>query len=200
MENVSLKKGLFGYTQSSVQEYIEALNGELTARTNKLVLENEELKKKCELYEDKINESNAKQDELLEKINVLSKEIETHLSDKSKLNEQIDELKIRLDEASADKFDYEKGQNELADVMLEAKRFANDLKNKTELEFKQKKEENEDKIRQEQERIEKYISDIDELSSLLRKVCDNFGKEIGNRRVELSIVLKNLSELNAKQG
>ena len=30
--------------------------------------------------------------------------------------------------------------------MLEAKRFANDLKNKTELEFKQKKEENEDKI------------------------------------------------------
>ena len=200
MENVSLKKGLFGYTQSSVQEYIEALNGELTARTNKLVLENEELKKKCELYEDKINESNAKQDELLEKINVLSKEIETHLSDKSKLNEQIDALKIRLDEASADKFDYEKGQNELADVMLEAKRFANDLKNKTELEFKQKKEENEDKIRQEQERIEKYISDIDELSSLLRKVCDNFGKEIGNRRVELSIVLKNLSELNAKQG
>lgn len=200
MKNVSLKKGLFGYTQSSVQEYIEALNGELTARTNKLVLENEELKKKCELYEDKINESNAKQDELLEKINDLSKEIETHLSDKSKLSKQIDELKIRLDEASADKFDYEKGQNELADVMLEAKRFANDLKNKTELEFKQKKEENEDKIRQEQERIEKYISDIDELSSLLRKVCDNFGKEIGNRRVELSIVLKNLSELNAKQG
>lgn len=200
MENVSLKKGLFGYTQSSVQEYIEALNGELTARTNKLVLENEELKKKCELYEDKINESNAKQDELLEKINDLSKEIETHLSDKSKLSKQIDELKIRLDEASADKFDYEKGQNELADVMLEAKRFANDLKNKTELEFKQKKEENEDKIRQEQERIEKYISDIDELSSLLRKICDNFGKEIGNRRVELSIVLKNLSELNAKQG
>ena len=200
MKNVSLKKGLFGYTQSSVQEYIEALNGELTARTNKLVLENEELKKKCELYEDKINESNAKQDELLEKINVLSKEIETHLSDKSKLNEQIDELKIRIDEASADKFDYEQGQNELADVMLDAKRFANDLKHKTEIEYEQKKAENEDKIRQEQERIEKYISDIDELSSLLRKVCDNFGKEIGNRRVELSIVLKNLSELNAKQG
>ena len=200
MENVSLKKGLFGYTAGSVQEYLEALNGDLTARANKFVLENEELKKKCELYEDKINEANAKQDELLEKINDLSKEIETHLSDKSKLSEQIDELKIRLDEASADKFDYEKGQNELADVMLEAKRFANDLKNKTELEFKQKKEENEDKIRQEQERIEKYISDIDELSSLLRKICDNFGKEIGNRRVELSIVLKNLSELNAKQG
>ena len=130
MDNVSLKKGLFGYTAGSVQEYIEALNGELTARANKFVLENEELKKKCELYEDKINESNAKQDELLEKINVLSKEIETHLSDKSKLNEQIDELKIRLDEASADKFDYEQGQNELADVMLDAKRFANDLKHK----------------------------------------------------------------------
>ena len=84
--------------------------------------------------------------------------------------------------------------------MLDAKRFANDLKHKTEIEYEQKKAENEDMISQEQARIEKYISDIDELSSLLRKVCDNFGKEIGYRRVELSIVLKNLSELNAKQG
>lgn len=200
MENVSLKKGLFGYTQSSVQEYIEALNDELMVRTNKFILENEELKKKCELYEDKINESNTKQDELLNKIKSLSKEIETQLSDKSKLSEQIDELKIRLDEASADKFDYEQGQNELADVMLEAKRFANDLKQKTQIEFEQKKAENEAKIRQERERIEKYISDIDELSNLLRKVCDNFGKEIENRRVELSNVLKNLAEFNAKQG
>ena len=83
--------------------------------------------------------------------------------------------------------------------MLEAKRFANDLKNKTELEFKQKKEENEDKIRQEQERIEQYISDIDELSSLLRKVCDDFGKEIGRKRAELKIVCNNLSALKAKQ-
>ena len=83
--------------------------------------------------------------------------------------------------------------------MLEAKRFANDLKNKTELEFKQKKEENEDKIRQEQERIEKYISDIDELSSLWRKICDNFGKEIRSKQAELKIVNNNLSALNAKQ-
>lgn len=200
MEKVNLKKGLFGYTQSSVQEYIESLNGELMARTNNLVQENEQLKKKCKFYEDKINESSVKQDELLDKINSLSKEIETHLSDKSKLSKQIDEFKIRLDEATADKFDYEQGQNELADVMLEAKRFANDLKHKTEVEFEQKKSENEDKIRQERERIEKYISDIDELSCLLRKVCDNFGKEIGSRRVELSTVLKNLAELNAKQG
>ncbi|MGN0179756.1 MAG: hypothetical protein ACI4DY_10000 [Monoglobaceae bacterium] len=198
MEKVNLKKGLFGYTQSSVQEYIESLNGELTVRTNNLVRENEQLKKKCGLYEDKINESSIKQDELLEKINSLSKEIETHIADKSKLGEQIDELKAQLNEASSDKFDYEQGQNELADIMLEAKRFANDLKHKTEIEFEQQKAANKDKIKHERERIEKYISDIDELSSLLCRLCDNFGKEIGNKRVELNIMLEDLTDLNSK--
>ena len=199
MEKVNLKKGLFGYTQSSVQEYVEALHSELTARTNDLILENEQLKKKCDCYENEINAANSQQDELLEKINLLSKEKEALASDAARLNEQIDKLKIRLDAASTDKLNYEQGQNELADVMLEAKRFANDLKRKTEIEFEKKKAANEDKIRQEQERIEKYISDIDELSGILHKVCDSFGREIGSKRKELNTVLVNLASLSAKQ-
>ena len=37
METINLKKGLFGYTQSSVEEYIKALNSELSGKTSKLV-------------------------------------------------------------------------------------------------------------------------------------------------------------------
>lgn len=199
METVNLKKGLFGYTPSSVQEYVEALNTEFSGRANNLVLENEELKKKCELLQTQIDDANTKQNEFLEKIGSMSEEIETLISEKSKLNGQIDDLKYKLDEETKDKFDYEQGQNELADVMIEAKRFANDLKNKTEMEFEQKRAANNDMINKEKHRIEKYISDIDEISEILHKVCDDFGAEIKNKKTELNIILNNINDFNVKQ-
>ena len=198
MEAVNLKKGLFGYTQSSVQEYIEALNSEVTERTNKLMLENEELKKKCSCYEAEIDAAIAKQEELRGEISTLCEEKKALNDGAEKLKEQINELKEQLDEALADRFDYEQGQNELADVMLEAKRFANDLKHKTELEFEQKKAANDDRIKKEKQRIEKYISDVDELIEVLHRLCDNLSREAGVKRAELGVVIKNLTALGSK--
>lgn len=199
METVNLKKGLFGYTPSSVQEYVEALNAEFSGRANNLVLENEELKKKCELLQTQIDDAITKQNEFLEKIGSMSEEIESLISEKSKLNGQIDDLKHKLDEETKDKFDYEQGQNELADVMIEAKRFANDLKNKTEMEFEQKRAANNDVINKEKHRIEKYIFDIDEISEILHKICDDFAVEIKNKKTELNIILNNINDFNVKQ-
>ena len=196
METVSLKKGLFGYTASSVQEYIEALNEELSERLNTLLAENEELRDKCGRYESQMNTESEKQDQFLEKINTLSKEIEALTSDKAKLTEQINRLEGELERALADRASYEQGQNELADVMLEAKRFANDLKQKTKQEFEQKKAANEEKINQEKRRIEKYISDIDELHEILHKVCNDFGEEIHNRKNELNHILDEMNSFN----
>lgn len=51
MEKMNLRKGLFGYTESSVVAYIEAINGEMKARIQKLTEENDGLKERCELYE-----------------------------------------------------------------------------------------------------------------------------------------------------
>ena len=76
MEKMNLRKGLFGYTESSVVAYIEAINGEMKARIQKLTEENDGLKERCELYESEKNSANDKQDVLLEKINLLSKEKE----------------------------------------------------------------------------------------------------------------------------
>lgn len=197
METVTLKKGLFGYTASSVQKYIEALNAELSERVNTLLAENEELRDKCDRYESQMNAEAEKQDQLLEKINALSKEIQALTSDKAKLTEQINGLNEQLESALNDKASYEQGQNELADVMLEAKRFANDLKHKTEMEFEQKKAANEVLINQEKRRIEKYISNIDELNEILHKVCNDFGEEINNRKNELNHILNDIDSYNA---
>ena len=41
MEKMNLRKGLFGYTESSVVAYIEAINGEMKARIQKLTEEND---------------------------------------------------------------------------------------------------------------------------------------------------------------
>lgn len=45
----------------------------------------------------------------------------------AELTEKISDLNTRLNEATADKFDYAQGQSELADIMLEAKRFEKEL-------------------------------------------------------------------------
>lgn len=196
METVNLKKGLFGYTASSVQEYIEALNAELSERVNTLLAENEELRDKCDRYESQMNAKAEKQDQFLEKINALSKEIQVLTSDKAKLTEQINGLNGQLERALKDKASYEQGQNELADVMLEAKRFANDLKHKTEMEFEKKKAANEEKINQEKRRIEKYISNINALNEILHKVCNDFGEEINDRKKELNHILNEMNSFN----
>ncbi len=118
-------------------------------------------------------------------------------SDKAKLTEQINGLNEQLERALKDKASYEQGQNELAEVMLEAKRFANDLKHKTEMEFEQKKAANEDIINQEKRRIEKYISEIDELHEILHKGCNDFGEQINNRKNALNHLLNDMDSYNA---
>ena len=192
MEPVNLKRGLFGYTASSVREYMESLNAELSERANTLFAENEELRDKCNRYESQLSAEVEKQDQLLEKMNALSKEIEVLTSEKTELSEQIEDLNIQLERATKDKLDYKQGQNELADVMLEAKRFANDLKQKTEMEFEQKKAANNNIINQEKRRIEKYISNINELNEILHKVCNDFEDEINNRKKELNHMLDDM--------
>ena len=199
MEKMNLKKGLFGYTESSVVAYIEAINGEMKAHIQKLTEENDKLNEKCEFYESEKNSAYDKQDVLLEKINLLSKEMEYMQAEISELTEKISNLNTKLNEATADKFDYEQGQSELADIMLEAKRFEKELEARTENEYAQKKARNDEKIRAESERIERFISDIDEVCDVLRRAYHNLGMEAEKQKSELGTVLNNLKVLKIKQ-
>ncbi len=191
MEMINLKKGLFGYTKNSVRECFASLNAEWQKR-------NEELSDKCARMEEEAKKQmeereafSGKLEEAIEEKKILSEEIE-------KLHEEVAALQKELEEAKQDKTDYKKGQDELADVMLEAKRFAGELKQQAEEEYRQKQAENVTKINSEKERIESYIDNVDELCSELRKLCNSFGAEIKNSKASLSFILKNYDRMLEK--
>lgn len=198
MEKLNLKKGLFGYTESSVLEYIKTISCELKLRIDKLSEENKTLLEKHSQLESEINSAKSEANKLSDEINSLSEENNRLKSDKAELEKQIELLTAKLSEADDEKLDYEKGQNDLADVMLEAKRFANNLKKQSEDEYKRQKAENEEKINCEKQRIEKYVSEIDSLCETLHKVCDNFGKDLKNKKTDLSSILSKLNNIDIK--
>lgn len=198
MEKLNLKKGLFGYTESSVLEYIKTISCELKLRIDKLSEENKTLLEKHSQLEAESNSTKSEANKLSDEINSLSEENNRLKSDKAELEKQIELLTAKLSEADGEKLDYEKGQNDLADVMLEAKRFANNLKKQSEDEYKRQKAENEEKINCEKQRIEKYVSEIDSLCGTLHKVCDNFGKDLENKKTDLSSILSKLNNIDIK--
>ncbi len=199
MEKLNLKKGLFGYTESSVLEYIKTISCELKLRIDKLSEENKTLLEKHSQLESESNYAKSEANKLSDEINSLSEENNRLKSDKAELEKQIELLTAKLSEADGEKLDYEKGQNDLADVMLEAKRFANNLKKQSEDEYKRQKAENEEKINCEKQRIEKYVSEIDSLCGTLHKVCDNFGKDLENKKTDLSSILSKLNNIDIKR-
>ena len=199
MEKLNLKKGLFGYTESSVLEYIKPISCELKLRIDKLSEENKTLLEKHSQLEAESNSAKSEANKLSDEINSLSEENNRLKSDKAELEKQIELLTAKLSEADGEKLDYEKGQNDLADVMLEAKRFANNLKKQSEDEYKRQKAENEEKINCEKQRIEKYVSEIDSLCGILHKVCDNFGKDLENKKTDLSSILSKLNNIDIKR-
>ena len=199
MEKLNLKKGLFGYTESSVLEYIKTISCELKLRIDKLSEENKTLLEKHSQLEAESNSTKSEANKLSDEINSLSEENNRLKSDKAELEKQIELLTAKLSEADGEKLDYEKGQNDLADVMLEAKRFANNLKKQSEDEYKRQKAENEEKINCEKQRIEKYVSEIDSLCGTLHKVCDNFGKDLENKKTDLSSILSKLNNIDIKR-
>lgn len=199
MEKLNLKKGLFGYTESSVLEYIKTISCELKLRIDKLSEENKTLLEKHSQLEEESNSAKSEANKLSDEINSLSEENNRLKSEKAELEKQIELLTAKLSEADGEKLDYEKGQNDLADVMLEAKRFANNLKKQSEDEYKRQKAENEEKINCEKQRIEKYVSEIDSLCGTLHKVCDNFGKDLENKKTDLSSILSKLNNIDIKR-
>ncbi len=96
MEKMNLRKGLFGYTESSVVAYIEAINGEMKARIQKLTEENDGLRERCELYESEKNSANDKQ-ELEFYFKFIGKfEIPTHEPTTAELAEMAEKERLRL--------------------------------------------------------------------------------------------------------
>ena len=118
-----LKKGLFGYTESSVRDYIERVDEEIKAKVGFFTDENTSLRQECADLQRALADVKEKNAALSEEKNRLDTE-------KEELEQRCKVLSVRLDtqerlasETGSAKKDCEKEQGELADILIEAKKF-----------------------------------------------------------------------------
>lgn len=188
METGNLKKGLFGYTQDSVQKFISSINEEFKQKTLEIKNENSNLHKECE--------------ELKKEI-ISLKETITHEKQSSaeltgeneNLQNCIYDLSSKLESALADETDYKKNSQEVTAVMLEAKRFADGMKKKALDEYAEQKNQNAKKIEAENIKINGYIKDIDNISAALQVLCKKLDNEITVKKNELEAAKNELDKV-----
>lgn len=169
MEIKELKTSLFGFNKNTVYEYITDLNKTCSDKVEKVKAENKaavgELSKKNE----ELNEKNAV---LENQISILKREI----SEKDKL---IEKLKADEDERKI-------AEEGVADVLLEAKKFGEVLRQKANEENEKMREENKKANRREQERIEKYSAEISEVKKLIRSILSDTQEKLTQAESEIS--------------
>lgn len=194
MAEMNFKRGLFGYTRSSVYAYITELNHEFKDRLENFgTSTHQDLAKKCKEYEEEVKKLTEKQTELLD-------EISKYIKEQDALNDEIKSLRLELQNLKSDnsrkdielrelrdrKGEYQNVQNDLADVIIEAKKFANNLMQNAENEYKKQTAENNAKLNAERDRLADYIKSIDELSGSVRDLCLRFNSDIEVKKKQLA--------------
>ena len=112
-------------------------------------------------------------------------------------------LSVRLDtqerlasEMRSAKKDQEKEQGELADILIEAKKFADELKTQAQNDYNQKISENNERIHSELLRVDAYIADIDALCESLQKLNSSFQQDIREKSAGLHFLRNKLSDMS----
>ncbi len=191
-----LKRGLFGYTESSVREYIERVDEEIKAKVGFFTDENTSLRQECADLQKALADVKEKNAALSEEKNRLDTE-------KEELEQRCKVLSVRLDtqerlasETGSAKKDYEKEQSELADILIEAKKFADELKTQAQDDYNRKTAENNERIRKELLRVDGYIADIDALCESLQKLNGSFEQDIREKSAGLHFLRNKLTDMS----
>ena len=206
MTEINFKRSLFGYTKSSVYNYITELNREFSRKMEEVSAANQELTQRCSELESEAEQTGSKETELLDEISKYIREqdqLRAELEEQKQVNEELRE-RLSSSEKEADRIKaalgqrdtelselrsinstYVSAQNDIADVIIDAKHFANSLKRKAEQEYEQKTAQNTAKLTAEANRISGYISSLDELCGTVRKLCDQFGSDIEKKKEQL---------------
>lgn len=177
MDEIRLKRGFFGYTKRSVNNYISRIDAEFQRIM-------EERNKMCAEYE----QMKSGYDELVSRAGAAE-------SAKAELEEQLEELKKTLAEAPAaertENYDdvYQHIHTEVADIIIEAKKFADMLKLKAENEYNKQVDENNKAIARETDRINSYIDKLDNICAAARDACETFDENMGRKKSEMNSVI-----------
>lgn len=192
MIEANLKRSLFGYTKSSVYDYITAMNREMNNRIEKANAAGKELVQKNTDLEKEIDELREKQAKMLDEISSYIKEKENLADELNDCKNEVEVLKKELEKKTAEigELHSEKGmhrdiQNDIADVMIDAKHFANNLKKKAEYDYEQQIAKNIARLSAEKNRLAGYISAVNELCGSVRDLCIKFDVDLEEKKKEL---------------
>ena len=175
MNEFDLKRGLFGYTKSSVYTYIADMSSDLKR---------------------KLTEANAENKSLQERYASLEKEMqmlsEKHQTELDALKEELRSKDYDLKDSRIKNDEYKKNHADIADVIMDARRFANELKEQAQNDYAQKTAENEERISKEKARIENRIKEINMLCENIRSICTGFAAEMEREKELLSAAKEKL--------
>lgn len=188
MEEIKLTKGLFGYTQNSVNRYINSVNNEF----RRITKERDNYKDECDRLHTLLDSKQSEVEELLAKNTVQESEVAESVSDIINGDDVVEEIHSVSSKSAA--LTEEEARKEVSEIIIEAKRFANSLKKQAEDEYNRQRAENSIKLAHETEKTQKYIDDLNCICAAINKICKGFDKDIVQRKSELEVILSNVNE------
>ena len=176
VELKNLRTTLFGFGKKDVCEYIAQLNEEFSRKLNEV---------------NKRKNSDAKQ--LQSKLDELENEKIRLEAEKDELQNQIDEneeiisgLKKSLESMKEENLGIRRNSDEVTDILLDVKNFANSLREKAILENDVMRRKNREHNQEIQTRLTAYKSDIGKIHENIIKMLQNMDDSLNQTTAELS--------------
>lgn len=195
MKLPKLRRGLFGYTENSVREYLACIDNEVKAKIGDCSEHTDAYKQQYDELQRALSQAQAENEALQSKNAEMESEIAEMANKIEYLTKQLDIQNQLTEEARRDKTDYEKEQNDLVAVMVEAKKFSDDLKQQARDDFNRKIADNNAKIRNKISKIDECVKNIDELYRVLQTLNSSFAENVSEKRGELLFLSKTLRDL-----
>lgn len=180
MELKDIKKSFFGFNKNSVMNYISELNHICAEKTESLQIE-----KNTALSE--LSQTNEK---LNSKISSLEVEIDALKKELLKSENEIECLKHENEQIKND-FDTKKAvESEVAEILTEARNFAQSMREKTIHENELLRLENQKIYNAEKEKLEKYRENIRNVKTVIDSILKDTKTELEQQEEIINVVEK----------
>lgn len=108
---------------------------------------------------------------------------------------QIEELNAKINRLEAKNSSLQKECSDVAQVIVDARKFSNELRAKAEADDKEFRERNMDYNNEQMQRIHTYCMDIDKIRDSMRALIATVDKDLESKKEELSTIGNGLEEL-----
>lgn len=108
---------------------------------------------------------------------------------------QIEELNAKINRLEEKNSSLQKECSDVAQVIVDARKFSNELRAKAEADDKEFRERNMDYNNEQMQRIHTYCMDIDKICDSMRALIASLDKDLESKKEELSAIGSGLEEL-----